>query len=49
MGSDTAVISITTEEEGTPVGFVIAAKEGAGSKQVYVDTVTSIAAAAESR
>jgi hypothetical protein len=46
MGLDTVAISIATEEESTPVGFVIAAKDGAGSDQVCLDTVTTSSIAA---
>jgi hypothetical protein len=50
MGLDTVAISIATEEESTTVELVIAAKDGAGSVQDYLNTVaTSIAAAEEIR
>jgi hypothetical protein len=41
MGLDTVAISIGTEEESTPVGLVIVAKDGAGSDQVCLDTATT--------
>ena len=46
MGLDTVTISIATEEESTPVGLVIAAKDGAGSDQVCLDTATTSSTAA---
>ncbi len=47
---DTVVISITTDEENTPMGLVITAKDGVVNVQDYLHTVsTSIAAASESR
>jgi hypothetical protein len=43
MGLDTVTISIATEEESTPVGLVIAAKDGAGSDQVCATTSSTAA------
>jgi hypothetical protein len=49
IGLDTVVISITTDEENTPMGLVITAKDGAVNVQDYLHTVsTSIAAPSES-
>jgi len=41
MDLDTVTISIATEEESTPVGLVITAKDGVDSDQVCLDTETT--------